>query len=128
MTLDNRMTEGSHHCPDNDYFEQDNCVELFCGTAISRVSVVDHKGYVDNGEYMTQVDFCPFCGMRLTSELVCIENTDYCVVGKHYMYVDQDNDNVYLAEMHKSRWVAVPYKQAGTHFKDFDKNELPEAS
>jgi len=121
--FEERVEEGSHHCSQNDSFEQNCCKDGFCGSAIERVSVVDNRGYVDNNEYITQVDFCPFCGMRLTSELVCIKDTEECVEGKHYMYVDQTDDAVYLKEMHKSRWIGISYKQAETHFKDFDKND-----
>lgn len=39
------------------------------GPAITQVTIVNNKIWIDNGEYSTQVNYCPICGRKALKEI-----------------------------------------------------------
>ena len=57
------MTKKIHRCKERDaLFSSDAVENRYYGPAVTSIFMEDERLYAENGEYVTSIGYCPYCG------------------------------------------------------------------
>lgn len=75
---------------------------------------------LDNEMICLDINFCPYCGERLTGDIICIKDEDIPFVkGHRYVVFDQDQHYVEV-ELSDDEIFSFTYKEMKEYFKNVD--------